>query len=795
MDSFIDRDHLVLTVDDDYLENEEDVMGSEGQSVGSERSCSDLNKQGGDLPDVVWFGEKECRCIFSLEQDKGAFQRVCGCESGSCGRPGHGVGNKAGCGFYQPVKARKFTDGILASLMSREEYHRKERERRESNSTAMAAAGAFLSGGGETEGATVGLREEGVGGVMGGGGAATTTLAAASPDMEVVSGGARAGGVKMRAGSGGTRKTNMPSASLKDDAAYTWVGEGSEGTEGNPKKRVRETEPSMQEIMKNLSSHLADLSVQVRKLSTENMTNSLLMRHVIKEAKLDREAIERAIDRVTPSVVEEEDESQVCYAVAYGKGGVQGIFDHQGEVAPLVVGVPNNQHRRCRNREEAQAYIDDFNLAKGLENAASMRKRWYVVTNTASGTVDIFRTWAEASTYTTGISCATCKRFRTLGEAEEYAALFRAENATSSESEEDYQEDQEEGKDDQDEHNVARLRGGGKKKKDVDMQEPDIIARSWKDFPPTHLLGHDQSTGQDEGMFGIQLNEGEAELRNKMTPGVLRDKHRKGMISNTIDAVSMPGMYSGVEDGGQDTSGELTILGEAMEELVNQRRQGGESVGRSDLHWRSDKRVTLGNIKNQEDLRRRVLVLGKLMPKIRGRMVTMVGNACRVGGMKDETCTHSWANHGWLTVMVTQTFLFYLGLHRHLLTGGEAHGWDFIKAELEHYVQELRLIRSTADSRFHCLCLSYALLRDGYHNKWFNVSIQQARNAYLFSSPTSRQAMDIDEVAQPPQSGLCPKCGTNFHGPTLDTCPWKNQTDENAKKNAAKTLKALGRSF
>ena len=363
------------------------------------------------------------------------------------------------------------------------------------------------------------------------------------------------------------------------------------------------------------------------------------------------------------------------------------------------------------------------------------------------------------------------------------------------ESEEEEADEDDEGDEGAGVGGVARLRGGGKNKKmDVD-REPDIIARGWKDFPPTKLLGHDISTGKEEEMFGIPLSEGEAELRNKMTPGLLSDGVRKGMVSNTIDAVSMPGMYSMMDEDSQDASEELTVLGEAMEELVNQRRQGGENFGRSDLHWRSDKRVTLGNVKSMAELRKRMLVLGRLMPKIRARMVTMVSNGCRVGGMRDETCTYSWAHHGWLTIMVTQTFLFYVSLHQHLLTGGEANGWNFIKAEKDHYVQELRLLRSTADSRFHCLCLSYALLRDGYKNKWFHVSIQQARNAALFGSPSSAGFMEVDDPEPPKsdQTGLCPKCGTNFHGPNPDSCPWKNQTDEKARKNAANTLRALGR--
>ena len=785
---------MVTTVgEDEYFDEEEGLMEEDKGSVGSERSGSDYIRHQDDLPDYVWFGEKECRCIFTLEKDKGSFQRVCGNEK-ACNRPGHGVGNKAGQGYYRPVKARKYTDGMLATLISKEEYHLLEKERRIKNSAAFVAAGSYL-GAGVDEEATTGVvsRNEEVPtkhtlALVGSGGHGHDgdegTLEA--------KGNSRAGGVLMRTNVDRRdvrSPSRVPAVSLKDDASYTWIGEGGVETEENPKKRSREAEPTLSDLFKEFNSSISNLALQVAKLGNEHRTNSLLLQHMIKETKL-----------LNMAKATYEDESQVCYAVAYGKGGIQGIFDSQGEVAPLVVGVPNNQHKRCKNREEAKAYIEEFNLAKGLENAAAMRKRWYVVTNTATGSCNIFRTFAEASTYTTGIRCATCMKFNTLQEAKEYATKFRSNQPTpaiSAQEDEDKGENTETEEEDQEEvSKVARLRGGGKDRMDIDEVEPSVVARGWKEYPPALLLGHDASTGNGEAMFGFSLNEGEAELRNKVTPGMIGEGYKKGMVSNTIDAVSMPGMYSRVEDGTQDTSEELTILGEAMEELVNQKRQGGENFGRSDLHWRSDKRVTLGNIRSLEDLRNRVLTLGKLMPKIRERMVTMVSNACKTGGMKDNVCTHSWSNHGWLTVIVTQTFLFYLGLHQHLLAGGEAHGWSFIKPEIDHYVQELRLLRSTADSRIHCICLSYALLRDGYQHKWFNVSIQQARNAMMFGSSMSVRS---STASLPPSSmsptGVCPKCGTNFHGSDPETCPWRNQSDEKAKKNAANALKALGRNL
>ena len=143
--------------------------------------------------------------------------------------------------------------------------------------------------------------------------------------------------MKTGAGGGsGLRSSNLPPASLKDDASYTWVGDGVAKEEGNPKKRSREADPDFLDLLRTLSTSVTNLSHQIATLSLDHKTNSVLIKEAIKEAKS-----------------KPEEEGEVCYAVAFGKGGVQGIFNHPGEVAPLVVGVPNNQHKRCSNRAEA----------------------------------------------------------------------------------------------------------------------------------------------------------------------------------------------------------------------------------------------------------------------------------------------------------------------------------------------------------------------------------------------------------------------------------------------------------
>ena len=143
MVTFNDNPILVSTVDE-HMSDDDNSAFSEEKSVGSERSVSDYVGGGDDLPELVWFGPKECRCIFSLESDKGTFQRVCGNKEGECNRPGHAVMPKAGMGYYEPVKARKFTDGKLETLITKEDYLKQGAVLHEENLKGRKEAGKHL---------------------------------------------------------------------------------------------------------------------------------------------------------------------------------------------------------------------------------------------------------------------------------------------------------------------------------------------------------------------------------------------------------------------------------------------------------------------------------------------------------------------------------------------------------------------------------------------------------------------------------------------------------------------------
>jgi hypothetical protein len=87
-------------------------------------------------------------------------------------------------------------------------------------------------------------------------------------------------------------------------------------------------------------------------------------------------------------------------------------------------------------------------------------------------------------------------------------------------------------------------------------------------YPPDVLVGPDPSVGNEDAMFGIDVNMGESELRSALCPSDMTEAVAKGLMNATIDVVSMPGGFFGGDT--SQASSELGILREAVEELVNQ---------------------------------------------------------------------------------------------------------------------------------------------------------------------------------------------------------------------------------
>jgi hypothetical protein len=126
---------------------------------------------------------------------------------------------------------------------------------------------------------------------------------------------------------------------------------------------------------------------------------------------------------------------------------------------------------------------------------------------------------------------------------------------------------------------------------------------------------------------------------------------------------------------------------------------------------------------------------------------------------------------------------YYLSLHQHLMGLASAEvPWSYVQVEIDHHVEELDLIRSSAASRFQCILCLYCYLRDGVSSNWHSSSLQYKRNldamAICSAGPLGRDVIPL----------MCPKCQTALHSGGRLNCPWRTLSDIAAKKKGVAVL-------
>jgi hypothetical protein len=122
---------------------------------------------------------------------------------------------------------------------------------------------------------------------------------------------------------------------------------------------------------------------------------------------------------------------------------------------------------------------------------------------------------------------------------------------------------------------------------------------------------------------------------------------------------------------------------------VNQGRSQFEGSGKADLHWRSNKRTSLHNLKCLEQLRKRIKVLVKLQDKLVKVTIKAVRNACRRAGWADIARVDAWSHGGFYTRIIRDSMDGYLSLHQHLLGLATSDApWKYTQVEIEHHVEE-----------------------------------------------------------------------------------------------------------
>jgi hypothetical protein len=165
----------------------------------------------------------------------------------------------------------------------------------------------------------------------------------------------------------------------------------------------------------------------------------------------------------------------------------------------------------------------------------------------------------------------------------------------------------------------------------------------------------------------------------------------KGLTNAMIDVAALPGGFAsgGIEEANDS---ELNFIGATLEEMAHQGREGTvESVGRSDLQWRSQKRTSIKTIKDEKTLRKGCKILMKLRDKIVNRMVKASTNTCRRSGWTDENRMEAWAYGGFMIHITLASFDYYMSLHNHwleLVSMGKAD-FSYVVMEIDHHAEEM----------------------------------------------------------------------------------------------------------
>jgi hypothetical protein len=94
---------------------------------------------------------------------------------------------------------------------------------------------------------------------------------------------------------------------------------------------------------------------------------------------------------------------------------------------------------------------------------------------------------------------------------------------------------------------------------------------------PQNLIRMDTSMKEEDKVFGIDMARGEAKLQDDLCPPPLSNALAKSLINAAVDVVSMPGRFFG--GGDSETLSKMSVLGEAMAELVNQKGGMAETSG------------------------------------------------------------------------------------------------------------------------------------------------------------------------------------------------------------------------
>jgi hypothetical protein len=303
-------------------------------------------------------------------------------------------------------------------------------------------------------------------------------------------------------------------------------------------------------------------------------------------------------------------------------------------------------------------------------------------------------------------------------------------------------------------------------------------------------LGPDDSTGKGTTqLFELSANDAPRFLKTVSPPG-LSEEAQTRLGDQLADIGGLPGT-SGV--GSEDTA--LSTVAMAFERMASRKSAHQDLGGTTDPSYKSEKRNTLGTIKSMKDLRERIKDLrgprNEVLGQVKANLVAVIEKA---GYSLTES--ELWATQSPLLRMSRDGYEFYIHLHSHLLEVALGpRGWGAAEGELKIHVKKLKDIREIYQSRIQIMMRHYVYLREGVHNSWSSLRVQEMElerlNTLLVPSADPADSTPAPRAATTSRA-YCGHCMTGLHPGGKQYCPWKLESRVRAKELGSIAILALG---
>ena len=305
---------------------------------------------------------------------------------------------------------------------------------------------------------------------------------------------------------------------------------------------------------------------------------------------------------------------------------------------------------------------------------------------------------------------------------------------------------------------------------EADMFNPTSGSRE----PPLPSWGIDDSTGQEDEAYGMNINMGAAHILKHIVPPGMQPRDVEELAGIMIDAVAVPGKDTCADE----SEGLAQVMGFAFAELGQTAHLANSGQNqRKNWKWQNTKNLSLKKVEDLEELGELATEAQAAKKKILIRLADMQ-KAIFLKYPWSKFLIESWSKKGPITQLCTETLEAYLSLLIHLRTLGINSGWKQAKFEADEHIKKLDQIRADSNSRVECLLRNYTYLRDGQEANWYSSKLDHKRVMLCMATSNGGAAAPW----------TCKKCGTGILHPEGQPCPFKSLSNKEALKRVTQIL-------